>query len=233
MTCQIILTGADAEQFVRQLIPQLEVRVDERTFERLKAALPAEPEPAPDAMHYEDDPVAVADLSGCYPRDLTGMRFGQLVVTGKSPWGPNSWRVSCDCGLHTVRTRQELLSGSDTSCCGCEPKPEEQTPTRRRRRPSQEDSIQLCHEYLSRWELIARSSFSEEQEREQAEQAAADEARQREAARRAKARETRARNRKAKIAENLRNTEARRRLPWTVRKVEIWERARGAAQATA
>jgi hypothetical protein len=72
----------------------------------------------PDAMRYEDDPAAIADLGGCYPRDLTGLPFGQLVVTGKSPWEPNGWRVSCDCGLHTVRTRQELVGGRSKSC-GC------------------------------------------------------------------------------------------------------------------
>lgn len=56
------------------------------------------------------------------PRDLTGLRFGRLVVLGLAtsvPGNPNRrWATRCDCGLHTVVFGMDLVSGR-TSSCGC------------------------------------------------------------------------------------------------------------------
>lgn len=51
--------------------------------------------------------------------DLTGMRFGRLVVVKRDTSKPyTAWVCKCDCGnYHTVR-RQHLHSGSVKSC-GC------------------------------------------------------------------------------------------------------------------
>lgn len=68
--------------------------------------------------HYEDDPAAVADLGGRYPRDLTGLRFGKLQVTGKSRLESDRWWVNCDCGSRTTCARKSLISGQ-TKSCGC------------------------------------------------------------------------------------------------------------------
>ena len=53
-------------------------------------------------------------------RDLTGMRFGRLVVVeyvGKSKQG-RMWRCKCDCGGETLATAGRLNYGNVTSC-GC------------------------------------------------------------------------------------------------------------------
>jgi hypothetical protein len=102
MARQVIMTGTHAEQFVRQLMPQIEVQLDANTLEQLRAALPTE--------------------------------------------------------------QQEPESESDTPYHVYEPKQEgpAPAPTKRRCRPSQEDSIKLCLEYRRRWEQIARSTFAAE-----------------------------------------------------------------------
>ncbi len=69
---------------------------------------------------------------GCTPaparartQDLTGNRFGLLTVAGDSGLrtgeGVIKWRCCCDCGGEILATRQQLMSGSVTSC-GCETK---------------------------------------------------------------------------------------------------------------
>jgi len=54
--------------------------------------------------------------------DLTGRRFGKLVVlektTGRSANRSVIWRCRCDCGNEVETTRGKLLSGN-TSSCGC------------------------------------------------------------------------------------------------------------------
>lgn len=58
--------------------------------------------------------------------DLTGKRFGRLMVTGYSHTGKTksgqgrtaSWFCSCDCGTTIVLTGRELKSGN-TASCGC------------------------------------------------------------------------------------------------------------------
>ena len=54
------------------------------------------------------------------PRDLTGERFGSLVVLG--PAGKDGkkrlWRCQCDCGRETVVWQSNLLDGH-TKSCGC------------------------------------------------------------------------------------------------------------------
>lgn len=53
--------------------------------------------------------------------DLTGQRFGQLVVTGRagsSAAGNATWWCLCDCGNTTRSAGSDLRSG-DTATCGC------------------------------------------------------------------------------------------------------------------
>lgn len=56
-----------------------------------------------------------------YPRDLTGMRFGRLVVIEKAESVKDrttQWKCKCDCGNEKVIRRQSLLDGK-TKSCGC------------------------------------------------------------------------------------------------------------------
>lgn len=58
-------------------------------------------------------------------KDLTGMRFGSLTVTGdsgKRNSGSILWLCRCDCGRNILAMRYQLLGGSVTSC-GCKKKP--------------------------------------------------------------------------------------------------------------
>lgn len=52
--------------------------------------------------------------------DLTGRRFGRLVVLGRAEGEPNCtcWEVQCDCGVRFVVPRPNLISGG-TRSCGC------------------------------------------------------------------------------------------------------------------
>ena len=51
--------------------------------------------------------------------DMTGLRFGKLVVTGrKVENGRGYWICACDCGNETVARTDSLKSGH-TSSCGC------------------------------------------------------------------------------------------------------------------
>lgn len=53
--------------------------------------------------------------------DLTGQRFGKLVVierAGSNSRGRALWRCQCDCGKTTV-TSGTLLRGGNTQSCGC------------------------------------------------------------------------------------------------------------------
>jgi hypothetical protein len=54
--------------------------------------------------------------------DLTGQRFGKLVVLGKAPGRANStnafWKCKCDCGNEIVTLGLCLRKGETTSC-GC------------------------------------------------------------------------------------------------------------------
>lgn len=54
-------------------------------------------------------------------RDLTGQRFGKLVVIERAPTishGNTRWLCICDCGEESVTYRHHLLCGRTTSC-GC------------------------------------------------------------------------------------------------------------------
>lgn len=54
-------------------------------------------------------------------RDLTGQRFGRLVVIERadnSASGKTQWRCSCDCGNEATVLSARLISG-DTKSCGC------------------------------------------------------------------------------------------------------------------
>lgn len=56
--------------------------------------------------------------------DITGQRFGRLVVIGlhsrgsRKPWRHTTWLCRCDCGNDTIVRRGNLSSGNTTSC-GC------------------------------------------------------------------------------------------------------------------
>lgn len=52
-------------------------------------------------------------------KDLTGQRFGRLVVIarqGSSPQGTATWRCLCDCGHEIVVSGWSLRSGNTKSC---------------------------------------------------------------------------------------------------------------------
>ena len=55
-------------------------------------------------------------------KDLTGQRFGRLVVVGLAPFRSKNrhvrWRCSCDCGNTTVVESTNLTS-KHTKSCGC------------------------------------------------------------------------------------------------------------------
>ena len=51
--------------------------------------------------------------------DMTGQRFGRLVVLRYAPeWKVGYWRVRCDCGVHFFAEGTDLRRGRTTSC-GC------------------------------------------------------------------------------------------------------------------
>lgn len=53
--------------------------------------------------------------------DLTGQRFGRLVVvqrSGADKWGCPTWLCRCDCGKQTIVPGHNLRSGR-TKSCGC------------------------------------------------------------------------------------------------------------------
>lgn len=55
------------------------------------------------------------------PIDLTGQRFGRLVVIGRSlesKHGEATWLCQCDCG-NTSIVRGSYLRGGNTQSCGC------------------------------------------------------------------------------------------------------------------
>lgn len=61
-----------------------------------------------------------------YPIDLTGLRFGKLIVIGKgenycSPKGntASQWYCQCDCGSEPVLLRRDSLTTGNTRSCGC------------------------------------------------------------------------------------------------------------------
>jgi len=53
--------------------------------------------------------------------DLTGMRFGHLLVLSRSrnARGRTMWNVICDCGVH-ISVRSDSLKSGNTKSCGCE-----------------------------------------------------------------------------------------------------------------
>lgn len=70
-------------------------------------------------------------------QDLTGQRFGKLVVQSRAPnvSGTARWRCVCDCGARCVHTgislRAAVKAGHKPSCGACRPK-RPGTVTRRR-----------------------------------------------------------------------------------------------------
>ena len=57
-----------------------------------------------------------------FPNDLSGLRFGKLVVENlavKHGLG-KAWLCKCDCGGEVVKKRADIISKGPKSC-GCEP----------------------------------------------------------------------------------------------------------------
>ena len=66
-------------------------------------------------------------LVGRPGKDITGQRFGKLLVLRGSP-EPRHWICKCDCGVQKSMTKISLTSGRAQSCgCG------HQTPKYKRR----------------------------------------------------------------------------------------------------
>jgi hypothetical protein len=58
------------------------------------------------------------DMAGSAQRlDLTGKRFGRLVVIATLSRGPVTWKCLCDCGKTIIRETERLTSGARS--CGC------------------------------------------------------------------------------------------------------------------
>lgn len=56
------------------------------------------------------------------PIDLTGQRFGRLVVVERGPNSHNGkiqWYCDCDCGKRRVLVSRHNLRSGDTKSCGC------------------------------------------------------------------------------------------------------------------
>lgn len=60
-----------------------------------------------------------------YPKDLTGIRFGRLIVLNKAGvknvgkrGSKSQWLCKCDCGNEKIVLRNSLVSGN-THSCGC------------------------------------------------------------------------------------------------------------------
>jgi len=53
-------------------------------------------------------------------KDITGKRFGKLLVIGysHSAKGQTFWKVKCDCGKEKISWKQNLIQGTSISC-GC------------------------------------------------------------------------------------------------------------------
>lgn len=56
--------------------------------------------------------------------DLTGQRFGRLLVISSAPSFTEKagnvrrqWNVECDCGITVVRNQQSLYRSGDKGCC--------------------------------------------------------------------------------------------------------------------
>ena len=68
---------------------------------------------------------ARAEKSRAHAVDMTGQRFGRLLVLGPADLPASrlngqrlGWRCRCDCGAEIVAARKDLLSGKLLSC-GC------------------------------------------------------------------------------------------------------------------
>lgn len=61
-------------------------------------------------------------LSGVKNIDLTGMRFGKLLVverSGTTRYGSKTWRCLCDCGQYTNNPTTAKLRHGRAKTCGC------------------------------------------------------------------------------------------------------------------
>ena len=80
-------------------------------------------------------------------RDLTGARFGRLVVLERGPTNGRgaTWRCRCDCGEMTTARAQGLVQGN-TRSCGCMRPQRSATPAkpRVRRATAREASLDLA-----------------------------------------------------------------------------------------
>lgn len=78
-------------------------------------------------IYLQDGPHALRPVPSPIPpqfEDLTGRRFGALVVRGLADGlsktsGGAPWAVRCDCGAYTVRRSVGLKTGRSTGCDVC------------------------------------------------------------------------------------------------------------------
>ena len=79
-------------------------------------------------MSDDDDVKKLPGVRELAPRirDLTGLRFGRLVVKDwagfdpRHPWKSQSqWVCACDCGKYKVVLGQSLTAKKGTRSCGC------------------------------------------------------------------------------------------------------------------
>jgi hypothetical protein len=102
-----------------ELSPAERKRRSVRIFRAVTKALPTLPTPWPADLHFEDDPKAIADVSGGLPTDLTGMTFGRLTVVGIKVKGSRRqiWACECSCGQSCIATSREIRARKRS--CGC------------------------------------------------------------------------------------------------------------------
>lgn len=84
----------------------------------------------PDALFPSDRCPPLYPFKGPKDHDLTGQRFGQLVVvgfwqgakksSGSKGYGVRTsrWVVRCDCGRYEAKYTNRLKDRSATACCG-------------------------------------------------------------------------------------------------------------------
>lgn len=88
----------------------------------------------------------VEDKAVTKPNDLTGRRFGRLVVLTRgtnTPAGKAVWCCQCDCGKLTTAVAGALMSGN-TASCGCARREEEDPEARFWRHVDEQPGATAC-----------------------------------------------------------------------------------------
>lgn len=108
-------------------------------------------------VSYQKQTAIDATEAGAKPhplvKDMTGMRFGKLVVLAWAGTAPNRqaiWRCQCDCGTEMATKGGQLREGKTTSC-GCVKREQwKKTMTHGQAGPTRRTSI------YNRWQLMRR-----------------------------------------------------------------------------